>query len=217
MKRLILTTGLAVAFFVLSSFSGSGYEKKMQETIAKMYSNYTVESYMQVANQFAVIGKAEPEEWLPWYYHANANIMLVFLDAEADFETKQQYLKKADQALTMILQKFPEESEIQVMNAFYAVSNMAIDQANAGQFIPRYSAAVAKAIELEPENPRARFFQISSKIGEAQFFGKPTDIFCNHLTQLHEEWDAYQAKSVLHPQWGKEEVRKKSVEIGCAN
>ncbi|MEL6560475.1 MAG: hypothetical protein AAFQ94_19955 [Bacteroidota bacterium] len=215
MKRLILTTGLAVALFILSSFSGAGYEKKMQETITKMYSTFTVESYLQVANQFAVIGKAEPTEWLPWYYHANANIMLVFIDTEADFETKQQYLKQADRSLAIILEKFPEESEIQVMNAFYAISKMAIDPANAGQYIPRYNAAVTKAVELEPENPRARFFQISSKIGEAQFFGKPTEVFCDQLVQLEKEWDAYQVRSVIHPQWGKDDVKKKIVEIGC--
>ncbi len=217
MKKLILTTGLVLAVFILSSFSGPGYQKKMEETITKMYSSYSVESYLQVANQFAVIGKAESDEWLPWYYHANANIILVYMDVNADFEKKQIYLKKAEESLNMILEKFPKESEIQVMNAFYAISNMAIDPANAAQYIPKYSAAVAKAIELEPENPRARFFQLSSSIGEAQFFGKPTDEFCGQLNTLNEEWDSYQAKSTIHPVWGKEEVKKKMTEIGCAN
>lgn len=215
MKKLILSTGMVIAAFIFSSFSTTDYQKKMEQTIAKMYSSYSVDAYLQVANQFAVIGKAEPDEWLPWYYHANANIILIYMDVNADFDKKQIYLKKAEKSLNMILEKFPKESEIQVMNAFYAVSNMAIDPANAATFIPRYSAAVPKAFELEPENPRARFFKLASNIGEAQFFGKPTDQYCEQLNVLNEEWDLYEPKSTIHPRWGKDEVTKKMTEIGC--
>jgi len=197
------------------SFSNNDYLKIMEETIAKMYAFESIDAYKAVANQFEVIAKAEEEKWLPRYYHANCFIILFYVDATADYEQKKNYLTTASNSLDILLKKFPNESEIEVLSAFLSVSYMVLDPANAPNILPKYNAAIAKALELESSNPRARFFQLASEIGKAQFFGQSTDQFCPDLKKLLEEWDLYEPKSTIHPKWGKDDIPKKIKECGC--
>jgi len=201
--------------FPCNTSPGDEYYQVMAKTIKEMYSSSTLEGYQKAANQFEVIGKAEKDEWLPWYYHANAHIIMIYLDAETEMTIKQKYLDVAMRSIDKIIEKHPKEAEIRVLDAFYAVSRMGLDPAGAAAYFPRYGAAVKEAMKLEPSNPRARFFSLASAIGEAQFFNQSTDQFCEQLQTLDEEWDQYEVKSAIHPNWGKEEVVKKRMEIGC--
>ena len=68
-------------------------------------------------------------------------------------------------------------------------------------------AALARALQIEPDNPRARFLQISNELGTATFFGSDTAPICEKARKLLETWDTYQLQSPIHPGWGKSETQ----------
>lgn len=200
--------------FTLLANGGEDYEKKMEATLEKMEDFSSIETVRETARQFAEIGKAEKEEWLPWYYHANAYIMLIYLDTAATLEEKDQYLDTAATSVRKILEKHPEESEIQLLHAWYLISRLGLDPMTRGeQYYEPYKRAINKAHQLEPQNPRVRFFEIASAIGEAQYSGQNVTPYCPKLRALLDDWDNYAPKSSLHPDWGKREVKKKLAEI----
>ena len=205
--------------FTLLASGGEEYEKKMKATLAKMEDFSSVETVIETARQFAKIGEAEKGEWLPWYYHANAYIILIYMDSTATLEEKDQYLDTAATSVRKILEQHPEEAEIHpqrrpLLHAWYLVSRIGLDPTTRGaQYYDTYTQAINKADQLEPQNPRVRFFKIASAIGEAQYAGQTVAPYCPKLQVLLDEWDNYEPKSSMHPDWGKEEVKKKLAEI----
>lgn len=200
--------------FTLLAHEGEDYEKKMKATLAKMEDFSSIETVKEMAHQFAEIGKAEEEEWLPWYYHANAYIMLIYMDSTATLEEKDRYLDTASTSIEKILEQHPEEPEIHLLHAWYLVSRLGLDPMTRGeQYYGLYKQAINKARHLEPQNPRVRFFQIASAIGEEQYAGQPVAHYCPKLQVLLDDWNNYTPKSSIHPDWGKEEVKKKMAEI----
>ena len=200
--------------FTLLASGGKDYEEKMKTTLAKMKNFSSVETVKETAHQFAEIGKVEKEEWLPWYYHANAYIMLIYMDSTATLEEKDQYLDTAAASVKKILEQHPEEAEIHLLHAWYLVSRLGLDPMTRGeQYYGLYKQAINKAQYLEPQNPRVKFFQVVSSIGEAQYAGQPVAHYCPELQALLDDWDNYTPKSSLHPDWGKEEVKQKMAEV----
>jgi hypothetical protein len=43
-------------------------------------------------------------------------------------------------------------------------------------------------------------------MGTASYFGEDTGIYCDQARELLQNWDSYELKSPIHPNWGKEEV-----------
>lgn len=192
----------------------TAYEKKMTEALTKLGECKSVADYIEAANQFAVIGKVAKDEWLPWYYYANTYVLLTYIDISADMDKKDQYLDTAEPVITKMLEQFPQESELHVLNGFCIVSRLVVDpSARAMKLYPTYAQAIDKSVETNPNNPRARFFKLSNDIGSAQYMGQDVKPYCPKLQELYDGWDNYKNPSTLYPSWGKEEVEKKIKEL----
>ena len=208
-----------LALLLLSSVQSNAtpneaYTKKMNEAITHLDGAKTVADFVQAANEFSVISKVSKDEWLPLYYYAHIHVILVYVDSAADMQKKDKYLDQAETAINKIATQFPKESEIQILKGWYLISRLALDPpARGATYYPAYAKAIDDAVALDPLNPRARFFKVSNDIGAAQFMGQPTESYCPRLEALYNEWDQYKIVSTLHPKWGKEEVKKKMVEI----
>ncbi len=78
---------------------------------------------------------------------------------------------------------------------------------------PLIHTAIARALAIEPNNPRALFLRISNEMGNASFFGSDTAPICEEAAELLESWDAYELKSPIHPNWGRSETE--GIVRGC--
>ena len=203
--------GILVLLVVLTgTFSygqGGKYMMAMGNNLGQFGKAKTVEDYTTVANKFETIAKKEETEWLPWYYHGLVNVIASFDDGLSK-EEKDALLDKTQIAIDSMLVLVPNESEVYALEGFMNVGRLVVDPASRGaEFGMKTSKSCTKSLELNPDNPRAKYLMISNKIGGAQFFGTDTSALCEKARDLLANWDDYKIESRMHPSWGKDELQ----------
>jgi hypothetical protein len=112
------------------------------------------------------------------------------------------------------MEKAPYEAEVEVLKAFCLTGSLVVNPPQrAMSTTPLIHSALAKALAIEPNNPRAIFMRISNEIGTARYFGNDTGALCEEARVLLENWDKYELKSPIHPNWGKEDAE--GIVKGC--
>ncbi len=204
MKKLFLS--LAVALVCSFSFAQKpAFMGAMGKNLAQFGQAQSLADYQQVANKFAVIAKAEPEEWLPLYYEAQIYILMSFMDQEV--ENKDPYLNKAEEILNSLIEMEPQESEVYALQAFYYTGRLVVNPMERAQKMgPLSGQAIGKALAFNSKNPRARYMQIQMGFGRAQYEGGDISQYCEQAKQLLADWDNFVPESPIHPSWGKPQV-----------
>jgi len=206
MKKLILTFSLSLLGF--TAFAQTAYDKAMTEKIGKIMDHKTPEEFTAMANDFDRIGTKENTQWLPYYYAAFATIqkgrlmMKTGKTAELDPVAAQadQYIAKAE-ALS------PNNAEIYILKKITSGLRMMVDpMSRYMQESPIAQGALAKAKELDPENPRITVLLAEDAYFTPEQFGgsktKGIELFNKSL----EQFKLYKPKTALAPNWGKEEA-----------
>jgi len=206
MKKLILTFSLSLLGF--TAFAQTAYDKAMTEKIGKIMDHKTPEEFTAMANDFDRIGTKESTQWLPYYYAAFATIqkgrlmMKTGKTAELDPVAAQadQYIAKAE-ALS------PNNAEIYILKKITSGLRMMVDpMSRYMQESPIAQGALAKAKELDPENPRITVLLAEDAYFTPEQFGgsktKGIELFNKSL----EQFKLYKPKTALAPNWGKEEA-----------
>ena len=211
MKKIILSLAVVIVSLV-SMAEKPEYLKAMGETLGEYANCKSVEDFQALGNKFQMIAAAEKTEWLPMYYHANCYIIMSFM--EQDATKKDGYLDVAEKSINSMLEMVPEESEAYVLKAFYLVGRLVVNPMERGQEYSGLSGqATAKALALDPTNPRAQLMQVQMEIGSAQFMGKDPKSFCPKAKEILANWDNFKPKSPLYPNWGKDQAE--GVVKGC--
>lgn len=202
-------TTLFVCAMLVATIAMGGddkYYQKMGETIQGFSTCTTVDDFQDLANKFRVIANVEKEEWLPLYYEAQCYVQISFM-GNLSAQEKDSYLEKASSVIESMTELAPDEAEVQVITALYYTGSLVVNPPQrAMSTTPLIHAAIAKALALEPNNPRAIFLRISNEMGTASYFGEDVSEYCTQATELLENWDSYELKSPIHPNWGKGEV-----------
>lgn len=182
------------------------YYKKMAESLQGFNTCTTVEDFQNLANRFQVIGNVETEEWLPLYYEAQCYILIGFMN-QLSGEERDVYLENASSLVKRLKDKAPHEAEVEVLEAFYLTGSLLVNPPQrAMSTTPLIHSALARALAIEPNNPRAIFMRISNELGTARYFGSDTAPLCEEARILLDNWDKYERKSPIHPNWGKEDA-----------
>jgi hypothetical protein len=196
----------AMLIATLAMGADEKYYQKMGETLSEFSTCSTVDDFQNLANKFRVIANVEKEEWLPLYYEAQCYVQISFMGG-ISAEEKDSYLDKASSVIEGMAELAPNEAEVQVMKALYYTGSLVVNPPQrAMNTTPLIHAAIANALALEPNNPRAIFLRISNEIGTASYFGEDIEPFCAQARELLQNWDSYELKSPIHPNWGKEDV-----------
>ena len=202
-------TALFVCALLIATIAMAGNEKyyqKMGETLAQFSTCSSLEDYQNLANKFRVIANVEKEEWLPLYYEAQCYILIGFI-GNLSADERDTYLEKASSIIETMTEFAPHEAEIHVLKAFYLTGSLVVNPPQRAMgTTPLIHAAIAKALAIEQNNPRARFLRISNEMGTASYFGDDTAPICEKATSLLQNWDSYELKSPIHPNWGKNEI-----------
>lgn len=202
-------TTLFVSAMLIATIAFGGDEKyyqKMGETLSEFSTCSTVDDFQNLANKFQVIANVEKEEWLPLYYEAHCYILISFM-GNLTAAARDGYLDRASSLIESMTEITPNEAEVQVMKAFYYTGYLVINPPQRSMSTsPLINEAIAKALALEPNNPRAIFLRISNEMGTASYFGEDTTPYCTQADELLQNWDSYTLKSPIHPNWGRAEV-----------
>jgi hypothetical protein len=183
--------------------SNDKYQEVMQKSILAVYQGKTPDELQPAINTLERVGGAEKTKWEPFYYAAFGYIMMA--TKEVDLAKKDRDLDLAmvdlDQAKLLV----PKESEVVALEGFIHMIRLSVDPGTRGQ---QYSGlamqAFAKAVALDPENPRALALMSQMQFGTAKFFNSSTDEACTTAQKAIEKFEVADQVNPLAPQWGKE-------------
>ena len=155
MKRIILSLAIATVFLAANAQS-ERYKAAMEKLVPAIDTTRSVTGLTELANSFQRIAEAEKTQWLPYYYAALANVN----SANVLFTTGQteQIDPLTDKAAPLLakaeeLQK--DNSEIFCLKKMLNTAKMMADPQNRYMtYGPAAAEALARAKELNPENPR---------------------------------------------------------------
>ena len=205
MKKLFLTMLLMIS---ASIFAQTTFDKVMTEKIAKLEQSKTPEDFTDLSDDFVRIGVKEKTQWLPYYYAAHAtiekgrNLMRTGKITELD-DIAVEAQTSLDKAASLS-KKNPEILILQKM--IHGLKMMVDPQARFMSEGMLGAEALAKAEELDPENPRVTLLKAEDTYFTPEQFGgskkKGLELFQKSLDQFK----VYQPKTLLGPTWGKSEA-----------
>jgi tetratricopeptide (TPR) repeat protein len=192
----------AVLFSTSAFATDNKYMEQMGKHIQAVYAAQSPEQYQDAVNAFDRIAAAEKTKWEPYYYSAFGSVMMA--NNEKDAAKKDAYLDKALASIESGKTINPNESELVALEGFVHMIRVTVDPATRGQ---QYSGMAFqtynKALQMNPENPRALGFLAQMQMGLAKFMGSPTTDACNTGKKALEKFTTYKSDNLLAPQWGK--------------
>jgi len=205
MQKIALIIAMLVSGLVSAQ---SNYEKGMN----KAFELWTANNHVEAGNLFERISEADEDNWLPFYYAAQINIIYSF--GEQDKEKLNAQLTKGQSLLDTAMAISPNNSDLLVMQALLHTAWVAYDGATYGMTLSgKITALYAKAEQLDPNNPRVVFSKAEWAMGSAKFFGQDTSPFCKDVKKALELFANFKPESEFHPNWGKD--RAEQVLISC--
>ncbi len=193
-----------IIFLTLTSVAAQNqYEKGM----TKAFELWEAKKNDEAINLFERIGKAEKENWLPYYYAAQIHIITSFnikdvIEIESRLKKAQNYLNEAK-----IFSK--DNAEILIMQAMLHTAYVVYDGAKYGMSLaPKIEALYVEAKKLEPENPRAILYHAEWKMGAAKFWGTDPKVFCSEVEKAILYFEKQLASTLFYPDWGKDQISR---------
>jgi hypothetical protein len=184
MKQLLLIT--AVLFSVAANAQSAKYADAMKKTLTMFDSAKTPADFENAAATFQRIGDAEKTQWLPYYWGGLALALegwMYFPDEKGVTAVKSDNLSqtiddlssrinamadKADAATTDNAAK----SDILTIKNMAATQQMVVDpQSRYMTYGAQANEYLQKAIQLNPNNPRAYYLQAMGIYGTPEQFG----------------------------------------------
>lgn len=214
MKKLTIILALVSLFNY--GYANEAYHKAMTESISQLYQSSTSTDYMDVANQFERISQIENTEWLPLYYASYAYIMISF--QESNNEKKDSYLDQAQKLLDKAFAIAPNESELHMLQGFLYPSRITIDPMTRGMlYMEKMNAALNKALELNPDNPRVYYLRATMTYHMPAAYGGGAANALPFYKTADEKFKIFKPQTDLSPNWGKDaneiELKKASEEV----
>ncbi|HMR17289.1 MAG TPA: hypothetical protein PKD13_12500, partial [Mariniflexile sp.] len=176
----------------------TNYEQGMQKAFQLWGTNPT-----EASNMFERIASAEPDNWLPFYYAAQVNIVSSF--GEKNEEKLAALLKKAQDLINDATAISKNNPEILVLQALLHTAWIAFDGATYGMTLSgKIVDLYAKAEVLAPENPRVVYCKAEWNMGSARYFGQDTAAFCKDLERAVQLFATFKPETPFGPNWGKD-------------
>lgn len=145
------------------------------------------------------IAAAEPKSWLPNYYIALINTTQAFSNPSK----MDALLEKAQASIDAEMAKDPANAELHVVQAMAYTARIASDPMSYGMaYSPRVMESYAKALAIDPSNPRAVFGKAEFDLHSAPYTGADTKPICAQIDRAIELFATFKPASALHPSWG---------------
>ncbi len=157
--------------------------------------------------QFERLLKIDPASFLCRYYIAYANYRLAsFYHAQQD---NDKFDKVVDDAIDHLQKALDLNSEFAdgyaLLSSMYG-EKIAVSPIKSVYYGPKAGTAMSKALEIEPNNPRAYLMNGISKYYTPKLFGGGTENAMEALQKAAQCFKTYKSKSELYPDWGERET-----------
>jgi hypothetical protein len=199
---------ILLAFITSLSVVGQSdkYVKTMESKMVAVDSTTTPAGLIDLANSFQRIGEAEKNQWLPYYYAALLSARSGYMLSNGQTPGPSVIDPIADKSEVLI--KKAEElagknSEIYIVKKMIATLRLMADPMNRWQTNgPEATEALAKAKELNPENPRTFLLEGQDKFyTPEQYGGSKTEAKALFEAAI-KKYESFKPESSISPQWG---------------
>lgn len=203
MKTITVICSLMLALMA----TDNNYETAMSSALASFGKASTIEAMQNSANSFERIAQVADSEWIPLYYEAYCYVIMSFMHEEA--QQRDEYLKIANTAIEKMEEISPNNSEIWALKGYMYTATLVVDPMSRGQeYSIKSQQALAKALAINPNNPRALYLKLSNDVGTAEFFGKDASVYCPKIEDLMQNWETYDTSKGFEPSWGKNQLKR---------
>lgn len=144
---------------------------------------------------------SQPLDWLPHYYIALAQITLAM--DETDFSKFRQNADQAQLSIHRCLALEADESEVYVLQGMLYTAWILFDpQSNGPLYGGKAQMAFEKAVQYNPNNPRAQLALLEYEYHSSAFMGLDTQTICEGTAEVLELFTTFKSKTSWHPSWG---------------
>lgn len=179
------------------------FTKVMENGIEQLNNSKSIEDFQNVANLFDRIGEKEKGEWLPQYFSGLAYIYMNFQDS-LSLDEKDRILAKAMERAEKADELNPNNAEIMVLKGYVNMGKLSADPGSRGQALsPVVMQQFGKAMELDPQNPRALIMMARMEYGMSQFFNSGTEKACSLAQAAAQMFEKNGEEKGINPSWGK--------------
>jgi tetratricopeptide (TPR) repeat protein len=182
-------------------------ENALLKNLAAIHEAKTTEEVQTATNAFERIADAEKTDWLSQYYAGYANIFTGM--HQDDNAKKDEYYDRALGYINKADELSPDNSEVYVIKSWVLGMKIGVDPMNRGRTLgPESSALIAKAVELNPENPRAHFLRGQSALYTPEQYGGGKAIAKKYLETAVEKFKTFKPSSPAMPSWGEKQAQE---------
>lgn len=204
MRKLIVSLAI-ITLSLGASAQSEKYSKAMAANLAKMDSARTPADFQALSASFERIANAEKNQWLPYYYAANAQLVYgLFKNVPAENDA---IATKANQLLDVADSLEKNNSEISCLRSMAATLQMLV---NPMQRYMQFGAAIDKGLadakKQDPTNPRPYLMQGQNLKNTPPQFGGGCKTAKPVLEKAVSLYETFKPASPLHPNWGKAEA-----------
>jgi len=188
---------------IQASANDTSYYAVLRNSLELADQEFSISSYQNLANTCDRIIAVRENEWLPVYYRAYAYVYLGYMTS--DEEEKDSLLDEALSSANTAYNINPAESENQLLLALICYGRMEINPMfRATIYYPKASAALGKAKELNPKNPRIYYLEGKSTIFRPAFMGGGPEAALPILEKALQLYSEFEAPNDIYPHWGEE-------------
>lgn len=182
-------------------------ENALLKNLKQMEEAKSSEDFQNIANGLERIAEAEKGEWLAQYYAGYINL-ITGMQQEANAK-KDEYYDRALSYINKADELSPDNSEICVLKSWALGVKIGIDPMNRGQQLGMEAGMLtAKAIELNPENPRAHFMKGQSAMYTPEQYGGGKNIALRYLENAVAKYKTFKPSSPAMPFWGEKQANE---------
>ncbi|TWI86644.1 hypothetical protein LX66_3906 [Chitinophaga japonensis] len=197
----------ALLFMILAV---QAQDTQLENAVALLDKAQTVKDYQDLSARFTQAGNAQQTNWLPYYYAALCNAKIGFLlqdDGERIEPFSNEGESNAKQARELLRAGGNKKDLAElytVMSMIYRTRVFINPMTYGRKYGPTSQQYLDKALELDPDNPRALYVQAWVKYYTPKMWGGDKDKAKTLLESALQKLAAQKAGGV-EPHWGKTE------------
>ena len=209
MKKVIYCIGLFLLACSVNSVAQTN-SSRFQQAVLKGRELLKVaqrpEDFIKSANYFERVAQVETQEWLPFYYAAYSNLFAGL--NSSDNAAKDQFWDKALIEIEQAQASSKDNSEIYALRGYIEYMKLSVDPRSRLSYMSTSAASLAKAKELNPENPRIYLIMGQNTFYTPEAFGGGKLKARPILETAAAKFAIFKPESDVLPNWGIERTNE---------
>ena len=208
----------ATSATTITAAPAGSYAALLGTTVKELMSTGEPTMLKQLDARLERAATVAPQDWLPRYYQAYARVITCFQSKE-DGDVKDQYLDRAEAALTQARKLGGDEAELLVLQSYIYQARLGVSpMLRSMKYSGMVKETLAQAKKLNPANPRIYLVEANNTYYTPAMFGGGADVAKPLYEEAKARFAAFRPASALAPNWGERQVlgRLKAYETATA-